>query len=134
MANLVTIAHTQPTLARPGSAAFVSPGSSLPCPEMATSPASFQLPLNARLRTYGPLLRFTRVWTLSKEPAASDGMKALLSAEGVKKSQLENGVRKREKTGVCFNYGCSAGSRGQVLIKHARDTWEGETGKKGLRI
>lgn len=67
----------------------------LPCPEPRSARLKWQwaqqalsFPLTRLTQTYRPLLRFIRMWTLSKEPHTSDGMKAFLSTEGVKKSQL----------------------------------------------
>lgn len=94
-ADLVRIAHPGPTLAPARLRGSVSPGSGLPRASR-SAPLKWQraeralsLSVNAPFAgTSRPLLRFIRMWTLSKEPDTSDGMKALLSTEGVKKSQL----------------------------------------------
>lgn len=123
------------------SAGSVSPGSALPCPEPRSARLKWQwaqealsFPLTRVSQTYRPLLWFIRMWTLSKEPDTSDGMKAPLSTEGVKKSQLENSIRQREKTRVCFNYGCSTGSRAKRWLNTPEIQWEEETGEIGLQI
>lgn len=94
-ANLVRIAHPGPTLAPSRLRGSVSPGSGLPRASRSArlkwqrAERALSLSVNAAFAgTSRPLLRFIRMWTLSKEPDTSDGMKALLSTEGVKKSQL----------------------------------------------
>lgn len=62
------------------------------------------------------------------------GWKRFYPLKGWRSLSSRTALGSREKTRVCFNYGCSTGSRAKCWLNTPAIQWEEETGEIGLQI